>query len=415
MVLQSSGPISFSQIRDELGGPSNGGAISMSQYTRSGTYGSVMQSNPNGVPSSGSNVSFSKFYSAAKYVYPSGMYAVTEQASQSPGGWSITDQNANAKLIWIGGNAYQNNESYPIVNYPVNYYYIFQNTSGSDIAGTIYIFMDDNLQLYLNDVNIFNQNYTGGTVSTGATFKVGYNIIKANVINTGGPGGFIMTFKKNSDGSSITYTNSNWYSDVNCAFDWRNWYSIMTAVNIVGPALTTQGSDPNVQYQLGFSSGNTVNELYKQIPIQNYSNFVLYFQIYVLNTSGADGLFCYIGSDTYDIIEGGGFDSFSLNFQIYTGIIPQGIYLRDGSSTTRGFYNTTEFLTNTWQDVYIYYTKGTTNTWQIYWNGTNVINYSDPNNATYVANAGNYFGFGFRDGGVAGSAWIRRVQLYHRD
>lgn len=274
--------------------------------------------------------------------------------------------------------------------------------------------MDDNLQLYLNGVNIFNQNYTGGTVSTSATFKVGYNLIKANVINAGGPGTFILTFKNNSDGSSITYTNSNWYSDVNCAFDWRNWYSSMTAKNLAGPTLTTQGSDPNVQYQLGFSNGNTVNELYKQIAIQNYSNFVLYFQIHVANTSGADGLFCYIGSNTYDIIEGGGHNSFSLDFQIYTAI-PQGIYLRDANSTTRGSYLTSSFIASTWQDVYIYYTKGTTNTWQIYWNGTNVINYSDPNNATYVANAGNYFGFGFRDGGVVGSAWIRRVQLYYRE
>lgn len=135
MVLHSSGPISFSQIRNELGGPSSVGAISMSQYTTSGTYGSGLQSNPNSIPSTNSNVSFSKFYSAAKYVYPSGTYSVTEQAYQ--GGWSITNQDANAKQIWIGGNAYQNNDSYPIVNYPVNYYYIFQNTTGSDIAGTI--------------------------------------------------------------------------------------------------------------------------------------------------------------------------------------------------------------------------------------------------------------------------------------
>ena len=56
MPLQGSGSISFSQIRNELGGPASSGAISLSQYTTVGTYGSGMQSNPGGVPASNSNM-----------------------------------------------------------------------------------------------------------------------------------------------------------------------------------------------------------------------------------------------------------------------------------------------------------------------------------------------------------------------
>jgi len=413
MVLQNSGPISFSQIRNEFGGPSNSGPISLSQYTTSGIYGSGVQSNPNNIPYN-SGVKFSNFRSAAKYIYPNGTWVVSEQASQLPGGWSITNQDANAKLIWVGGNAYQNANDYPIVNYPINFYYIFQNTTGVDINGTIYVFMDDNLQLYLNNTNIYNSNYTGGTLSTPATFKVGQNIIKLNVVNTGGPGSLIMTFKNNSNNSSIIYSNSNWYADVNCLLDYTTWLQNMTIINWSGNYPATGSSGRDVQLQLGFSTGNTLNTIYRSVPIQNYSKFVIYFEIYIAVGSGADGLCFYAGGTSPITSEFGGYNSFAINFQLY---VNPGVYLvgpdANGVNTVLTTYLTSGHIASEWQPVFIYYTKGTVNTWQVYWNNINVFNYSDPNNASYVANAGNYFGFTFRDGGVAGSSWIRHIQIYN--
>ena len=67
--MQTSGSISFSQIRNEFGGPTSVGPISLSQYKVGGTYGNQIASNPNNIPNSNSLISFSKFYSASKWTY----------------------------------------------------------------------------------------------------------------------------------------------------------------------------------------------------------------------------------------------------------------------------------------------------------------------------------------------------------
>lgn len=414
MPLQSSGQISFSQIRNELGGPSAAGQISLSQYTTVGTYGAGMQSNPSGVPSSNSNIAFSKFYSSAKWIYPSSApYSAVNVTNNAFGGWSITNQDANAYLIWA--DPYQNT-IVPIANYGMNFYYMFQNTSGSDISGTVYVFQDDNANYYLNGANVANYNYTGNTNSFAATFKVGMNLFRGYVVNGGGPGGFMLTFK-NSGGGTIMFTNNTWRSDTQSLLNYYNWHNSFTALNRGGTALAKQGSDPDVQYQLGFSTGSTTNVLYSTVAntILNYSSFTLYFEIYVLNTSGADGMFAFFGSNSTNIIENGGYNSFCLGFQIYTGGgRAQGLYLMNGAGTVVASYATSGFIASAWQGVYVYYTKGTTNTWSVTWNGISVFTYSDPNNASFISNAGNLVGFGFRDGGSVGSAYVRHVSMYNK-
>jgi hypothetical protein len=410
MPLQSSGQISFSQIRNELGGPATQGAISMSQYRSGGTYGGQIASNPNGIPSSNSNISFSKFYSAAKWVYPSSApYNAVNVTNSAYGGWSVTNQDANAYLIWI--DPYQNT-IVPIANYGINYYFIFQNTSGSDISGTIYVFQDDNANYYLNGTNVANYNYTGNTNSFAATFKVGQNLFQAYVVNGGGPGGLILTFK-NSGGGTIMYTNNTWRADARCLLNYYNWLDVMTASNLSGTAYQIEGTNPDRQIRLGFSSGSTQNVIYTTTSGVNYSSFVLYFEIYVATGSGADGLYAFFGSNSIYIGEFGGNNSFTLSFHIWQSRT-QGIYLMRGDGTIVASYITSGFIASTWQGVYVYYTKGTSNTWSVYWNGINIFNYSDPNNASFVANAGTYSGIGFRDGGVTGTAYVRHLELYHR-
>ena len=410
MVLQNSGTISLSQIRNEFGGPTTQGSISFSQYKSGGTYGTQIASNPNSIPSTNSLISLSKFYSSAKWTYPSGTYAAVNLLNSAG---NATNQDANSKSIWIDPLQYS---LAPITNYPVNFYYIVQNTTGSDIGGTIHEFQDDNGVIYLNNTTIGNYSYTGTTNTIGSTLKVGQNLLRGYITNTGGPGHFQLTFKSGS-GSTLAYTNSNWYADAQCLLHYNNWHTSFIAYNTSGTVLSKSGSDPDVQYRLGFSTGGTKNLLYISgaTTILNYSNFILYFEINVTTGSGADGLFAFFGSNSLAIAEAGGNNSFTIAFHIYTGGgKSQGIYLYNGAGTEVGFYATSGFIASAWQPVYVYYTKGTTNTWKINWNGTDVITYSDPNNASFITNAGTYAGFGFRDGGVTGSAYIRHVQSYNK-
>lgn len=412
MVLQSSGAISFSQIRNEFGGPVSIGAISLSQYKIGGTYGGQVAL-PGTIPNSNSLISFSKFYSTSKWTYSSAPYPAVNQLG-SQGGWSITNQDANSKLIWIDPLQYT---AGPIANYPINFYYIFQNTTGADVSGSIYVFQDDNGTYYLNGDTIGTYTYSGSTNTINTTFKVGQNIFQGYLTNGGvGPGGFQLTFK-NGSGGTIMYTDSTWKTDAQCLLHYNNWHTSVTAYNGGGTVSTKTGSDPDVQYNLGFGTGNTRNLIYlsSSSTLLNYSSFVLYFEINIGSSSGADGLFAFFGSNSLSIIEGGGYNSFTLDFQIYTGGgRARGIYLFNGAGTQVGFYSTSGFLASAWQPVYVYYTKGTTNTWKINWNGTDVITYSDSGNASFITNAGQYYGFGFRDGGVTGSASVRHVQLYNK-
>lgn len=407
MVLQSSGAISFSQIRNEFGGPSVQGPISLSQYKTGGTYGSQIASNPNNIPSTNALISFSKFYSSSKWVYPSGTYLAVNNSSSG----NATNQDINSKSIWI--DPLQNSVA-PITNYGINFYYIVQNTSGSDISGTIYEYQDDTAVISLNNTTIGNYSYSGTTNTINTTFKVGQNLLKGYIVNTGGAGHFQLTFK-NGSGGTIAYTDSNWYADARCLLHYNNWATTLSFSTRSGTAYSITGSDPDKQIQLGFQTGGTKNVMYTTTNGVNYSSFVLYFELYIGTSSGADGLYTFFGSNSLDISESGGSNSFTLAFQIYTGGgRAQGIYLINGAGTIVASYATSGFIANAWQPVYVYYTKGTTNTWNVFWNGTNIFTYSDANNATFITNAGTYTGIGFRDGGVAGTAYVRHLQLYHK-
>lgn len=54
--------------------------------------------------------------------------------------------------------------------------------------------------------------------------------------------------------------------------------------------------------------------------------------------------------------------------------------------------NVSTIASNSWKTVKLTYTKGTSNTIVVNYNGSNVITYSDPNNANTINTAGSYFG-----------------------
>ena len=258
-------------------------------------------------------------------------------------------------------------------------------------------------------------NMPGGNANSGSfTPNRGFNgYIDEFCIHSGALNQYQITSLSNL----TPYYNSAqsvWYTDAECQWNYYNWSTAITRYNYGGAVATTQGSNPDVQYQLGFGSGNTLNNIAFTQRIQDYSNFTLYFEIYFTSGSEADGGFVYFGQNSGSVAEGGGNGGWCIEFHLYTGSRPRGIYLFDKTGTQRAYYNTSGYLANAWQPCYVYYNKSTTNTISFTWNGTNVWTYSDPAQDSWIATSGPQWGFGFRDGGVSGSFWVRHVQLFHR-
>ena len=219
---------------------------------------------------------------------------------------------------------------------------------------------------------------------------------------------------------SVANQNASvWYADSECQWDYYSWASACTYYHQGGYNAVLEGSNPDYQWHLGNLSYATLNHIYWNQRIQDYNSFTLYFEIYVGNTSTADGLFAYVGQTNvtggFIVWESGSNGGYLLDFEIYSpNLSGQGIYLLDKSSVNRAQYLTSGFIASAWQSVYWYYNKSTTNTWSCTWNGTSVWTYSDPNLFSWIATSGAQWGFGFRDGGAPGSGYIRHVQLFHK-
>ena len=166
------------------------------------------------------------------------------------------------------------------------------------------------------------------------------------------------------------------------------------------------------------SYGNTQTISYNQFPIQQNPGFVCSFQIYM--TKGTEELFFFAGVSSpigcgvscTTSNNGGVVVGFDVNtaFSGGAGRTGVGIYLMD---STGAIVAAAPFSGNSaWETVTITYTKGTTNTWVVTWKGVSVITYSDPSNPSWVSSAGNYWGFGGRDGGATGNFYITQVNLF---
>ena len=204
----------------------------------------------------------------------------------------------------------------------------------------------------------------------------------------------------------------------------RNWYSIMTqqAVNnwgggsYTGYTMVQTGADPNVQLQMGVSTTTSANIIYNQTAIQNYNSFSCSFEIY---TSGG------IGNCIYFFCGGTGVpavklaldcyvppNGFTVQFEAYAGVTPQGINIINSTPSIVASYPTTAWINDSrWNAVTINYTRGPVNTWVINFNSQDVLTYSDPNNAMWLTTAGSYWGIGANNQGVAMNSYIRRLEL----
>jgi hypothetical protein len=193
-----------------------------------------------------------------------------------------------------------------------------------------------------------------------------------------------------------------------------NWYSVFSKSEQGGYAITQAGTDPNVQWQLNSSSvyGN-VNNIYRYERIQDNTTFQVDFEIYITSTSGADGMWFYFGSTSPPGTETSPSNGIMIDFQVYQyGGLARGLYLFTGSGTNSGSYATSAHIASAWKAVRVIYTQGTSNTVQVWFDGTNVINWSNASDSTWRSStSGYYWGFGSRVGGVSGDYYVRKISL----
>jgi hypothetical protein len=180
----------------------------------------------------------------------------------------------------------------------------------------------------------------------------------------------------------------------------KNWYNLMTYGPSVGysasfnPVLS--GSDPLKQLQL--SNSTTWVSTYCNVtgqPVMNYSSFTFSFQLYCANTGSGDSLTLYFGSGGYQV---------TFAFEIY---YYQGIRLST-SSVGNAVSSATNWYNSAWNDVRVVYNHGPTNTWTLFFNETQVIQYSDPN---WYNVSGGTWGFNTFNGGAVFTSYIRQLEM----
>ena len=177
----------------------------------------------------------------------------------------------------------------------------------------------------------------------------------------------------------------------------KNWYSVMTYGYYSGsfnPVLS--GSDPLKQLQLTNSTASVRSNCYiTGQPVMNYNSFTFSFQLYCVNTSNGDYINLYFGIGGYQV---------TFAFEIYS---YQGIRLST-TSVGNAVVSATNWYNSTWNDIRIVYNRSPTNTWTMFFNETQIIQYSDPN---WYNAPGGQWGFDTFNGGALFTSYIRQLEM----
>lgn len=455
MVLASSGPISFSEIRTEMGGS---GAVSLGNYRANGTTGAR---GVTGVPASGT-VSFNNFRGKTAIPVTSGLIA--KYSGESWNGSALVDETGGTYNTTSTGTIVQtagilaNSRKYiygstsTSLTFPVDIlpstYTLFhllrfngvnrqriidgsgtnwmsgtwQGRSGLSFHGGVWITENtinhhyDTWVLSTDQLSYYASNQINRTTGTATTST-------RLTINNGAASGSsksdwalatVLVYNTELSASQILQVENylrNMYDTPTVSY--YSWYSDFSRYNS-GYTMVQTSSDPDVQIQMNNASvfsGNT--GLYKNTPtLQNFNQVVIDFEIYIANAS-ADGMSFYMGGTAIGVAEYGPANSYSVGFQIYNGVKTPGIYLYKDTMTITS--NTSVSLNvGAWRAVKIVYNKNTSNTWQVFYNGSSVISVSDGDHASWMSSAGVYWGFGCRVGAYSGDYFVRRVSVSYQ-
>ena len=177
----------------------------------------------------------------------------------------------------------------------------------------------------------------------------------------------------------------------------KNWYNVMSYINNGGGfAPVLSGSDPLKQLQLsnGSVGVRTLCSITGQ-PVMNYNSFTFSFGLYCANTNNGD----YV-----NLIFGSGGNQVTFSFEIYA---YAGIRLST-SSVSNALSSATNWYNSTWNNIRIVYNRSGTNTWTMFFNETQIIQYSDPN---WYKSPGGQWGFDTYNGAAHFNSYIRQLEM----
>ena len=186
--------------------------------------------------------------------------------------------------------------------------------------------------------------------------------------------------------SPVTFTTVNM----------TNWYNMFTAGTNSGFTPTISETDPFKQLQLTDSTGGSQSYVINNTQtLMTYNSFTFSFQLYCANTGNGDYLQLYFGSGGYQV-------TFSFEIYYYNGIK---LFTTTGGNVVN---SPTNWFNSTWNDIRIVYNRGPTNTWTMFFNETQIIQYSDPN--WYTAPGGSW-GFNTFNGAARFTSYIRQLEM----
>jgi hypothetical protein len=190
-------------------------------------------------------------------------------------------------------------------------------------------------------------------------------------------------------------------------------FNSQTPVGTNFPTSSTT-TDLNVNYNIGSTANGIGSFTLGNTPIQNSNHFVYQYQLLLQTNNGfADYILFSFGS-------GGSTPPVTFTFQLYASSGNQGLTLSanqtgynqfNSGNGMSAYYGNINVLLVGWSNVMIVYNKGTVNTWQMYINGIQYFNYSDPNNLGWVNSAGSNFTLGTRTGGQDFLGIIKQLNL----
>jgi hypothetical protein len=261
------------------------------------------------------------------------------------------------------------------------------------------------------DGNVNNYICAAGNTNSYTYFRMIIQKISNNT-NASGPGGVVIDvsewslFAQNT-GNAVTNKQTKIPTvalNANNAITFSpvtpfNWYT-SGAVSTNGWTPIYSGSDPFGQLQLTDGSTSNLTQItFANQQVQNYP-FTFTFQIYGTNNSNGDWLRLQFGN-------GGSATGVILEFSIFA---YAGIRFYDSSGTLQ-VSSATNWYTSTWNEIRVVYNATAVGTWTIFFNGSQIIQYSDANFWNLIMNGGSTWGFYTFNGGAKFTSYIRQVNM----
>lgn len=193
-------------------------------------------------------------------------------------------------------------------------------------------------------------------------------------------------------------------------FDENTWYNFLSRN---GFSTIVSGANPDAQSWIADgSAGSNGWWSSSNVTISRFTNFIFQSEIYIsppVGYSAGDWYIYYFGDTS---INGGQGIQVVFNFWsgAYNGV---GVYILKNNTivASNTSFNPGNFI-NAWYPVIIYFNTSSSGTWNVRFNGSDILTYNDSDVFNWRLNAGSVFShFARSGGGLRMNAYIRRLKL----